>query len=112
MDEQDFRATLSKEELERRAFMIPFKVTDFALLERLNHYSTEFDKTWDELINSALIKFMDDIETIHKYKKLGQPVYVFRQNLEPFYEMLYLLRRFALKNLCQFGLQLARHRLI
>lgn len=68
MDEQDFRATLSKAELERRAFIIPFKVTDFSLLERLNHYSTEFDKTWDELINAALIKLMDDIEAVHKLR--------------------------------------------
>ena len=68
MDEQDFRASLSKEELERRAFIIPFKVSDFTLLERLNRYSTEFEKTWDELINAALIKFMDDIETVHSLR--------------------------------------------
>ena len=68
MDEQDFRASLSREELERRAFLIPFKVSDFALLERLNHYSTEFGKTWDELINAALIKFMDDIEVVHSLR--------------------------------------------
>lgn len=68
MDEQDFRASLSKEELERRAYIIPFKVTDFSLLERLNRYSTEFEKTWDELINTALKKFMDDIETVHSLR--------------------------------------------
>ncbi|MCL2083521.1 MAG: hypothetical protein FWH04_09870 [Oscillospiraceae bacterium] len=68
MDEQDFRASLSQEELERRAFIIPFKVCDFTLLERLNHYSTEFEKTWDELINAALVKFMDDIETVHRLR--------------------------------------------
>ncbi len=68
MDKQDFRATLSKAELEQRAFLISFKVTDFSLLERLNHYSTEFDRTWDELINAALIKFMDDIEAVHRLR--------------------------------------------
>ena len=68
MDEQDFRKTLTKEELERRAFIIPFKVCDFALLERLNHYSTEFEKTWDELINAALVKFMADIEAVHSLR--------------------------------------------
>lgn len=68
MDEQDFRASLSKEELERRAYIIPFKVTDFSLLERLNRYSTEFEKTWDELINTALKKFIDDIETVHSLR--------------------------------------------
>ena len=68
MDEQDFRVSLSREELERRAFIIPFKVTDFALLERLNRHSTDFEKTWDELINAALIKFMDDIEVVHKLR--------------------------------------------
>lgn len=59
---------LSKEALERRALIIPFKVTDFALLERLNRYSTDFEKTWDELINAALIKFMDDIEIVHNLR--------------------------------------------
>jgi len=69
MDEQDFRRSLSKEELEQRAFIIPFKVTDFDLLERLNHYSSEFEKTWDELINVAIIKLMDDIEAIHNLRR-------------------------------------------
>ena len=59
MDEQDFRASLSKDELERRALIVPFKVYDFSLLERLNRYCTELDKTWDELINTALIQLMD-----------------------------------------------------
>ena len=68
MDEQDFRGTLTPEELERRAFIIPFKVYDFAVLERLNRYSTEYEKTWDELINRALVKFMDDIEAVHSLR--------------------------------------------
>jgi hypothetical protein len=68
MDEQDFRKTLSKEELEQRAFIIPFKVYDFATLERLNHYSTEFEKPWDELINTALVKFIKDIEDVHNLR--------------------------------------------
>ena len=68
MDELDFRKTLSREELERRAFIIPVKVYDFATLERLDHYSTEFEKTWDELINAALMKFMDDIEAVRNLR--------------------------------------------
>jgi hypothetical protein len=68
MDEQDFRKTLSKEELEQRAFIIPFKVYDFATLEKLNHYSTEYEKTWDELINVALEKFIKDIEAVHSLR--------------------------------------------
>ena len=65
MDENDFRASLTKEELEKRAFIIPFKAYDFTILERLNRYSTEFEKTWDDLINAALEKFIDDIETVN-----------------------------------------------
>lgn len=68
MDEHDFRASLSKEELERRAFIVPFKVCDFAMLERLNHYSTELEKTFDELINAAIVKFLQDIEYIHNLR--------------------------------------------
>jgi len=68
MDEQDFRATLSKEELEQRAFIIPFKVYDFATLERLNHYSTELERSWDELINAAIVKFLKDIEHVHSLR--------------------------------------------
>ena len=68
MDEQDFRKSLSKEELEQRAFIIPFKVYDFSTLERLNLYSTAFGKTWDEIINVAITKFMNDIETVHKLR--------------------------------------------
>ena len=68
VDEQDFRSSLSKDELEQRAFIIPFKVLDFAILERLNHYSTEFQKPWDELINTAIIQFLKDIECIHNLR--------------------------------------------
>ena len=68
MDEQDFRASLTKEELEQRAFIIPFKVYDFTTLERLNRYSTEFERTWDDLINGAIIKFMDDIEAVRNLR--------------------------------------------
>ena len=64
MDEQEFRATLSKEELEKRAFIIPFKVYSFTTLERLNRHSAELGKSWDILINAALEKFMDDIDMV------------------------------------------------
>ena len=68
MDEQEFRATLTKEELEKRAFIIPFKVHDFATIERLNRYSVEFGKTWDILINAALERFMDDIDMVQELR--------------------------------------------
>ena len=64
MYEQDFRKTLTREELEQRAFIIPFKVYDFAVLEQLNTCSMEFEKTWDDLINTAIVKLLDDIATI------------------------------------------------
>ena len=68
MNEQDFRAQLTKAELEARAFIIPFKVTDFELLERLNRYSEELDRTFDELINLSIQRLLDDIETVHNLK--------------------------------------------
>ena len=68
MYEQDFRKTLTQAELEARGFIVPFKVYDFAVLEQINKYSMEFEKTWDELINAALVKFMDDIETINRLR--------------------------------------------
>ena len=68
MFEQDFRKTLTREELEQRAFIIPFKVYDFAVLERLNTYSMEFEKTWDDLINAAIVKLLDDIAIIKRLR--------------------------------------------
>ena len=68
MFERDFRNTLSLEELEQRGLIVPFKILDFEILERLNRHSMEFEKTWDELINAALVKFMDDIEAVHKLR--------------------------------------------
>jgi hypothetical protein len=69
MDEKDFRATLTKEELEKRAFIVPFKVVDFELLERLNHYSNELERTFDELINVAVKKLLDDIRLVHSLRR-------------------------------------------
>ena len=68
MDEQDFRTTLTKEELEQRAFIVPFKITDFSVLEQLNRYSTELEKTWDELINAAITKLLNDIAYVHNLR--------------------------------------------
>lgn len=65
MDEKDFRATLSREELELRAFIIPFKLYDLTVLERLNHYSATLEKTFDELINAAIVKLLNDIAYVH-----------------------------------------------
>ena len=69
MYEQDFRKTLTPEELEQRAFVVPLKVFDFSTLERLDRYSMEYEKTWDELVNAAILKFMDDIETVKRLRK-------------------------------------------
>ena len=68
LDEKDFRATLTKEELEQRAFIVPFKVLDFELLERLNHYSNEFERPFDYLINIAIRKLLDDIRIVHNLR--------------------------------------------
>jgi hypothetical protein len=64
MDEMEFRATLTPEELERRAFIVPFKVYDPAVLERLYRASQEYAKTYDELINAAIVSFLDNVDTV------------------------------------------------
>ena len=69
MDEKEFRATLTPEELEKRALIIPFKLTDIDLLEKLNQYSAEFSKTYDELINIALVRLFNDIDTITRLRQ-------------------------------------------
>ena len=68
MYEQDYRKKLSQEELELKGLIVPFKVLDYAILQRLDKYSMEFEKTWDELINTAIIKLLDDIETIKRLR--------------------------------------------
>jgi hypothetical protein len=64
MDEKEFRATLTPEELAKRDFIIPFRFADLDTWEKLNQYSSELSKTYDELINTALIRFFEDIEAI------------------------------------------------
>ena len=68
MDEKEFRETITAEELEQRAIVIPFKLTDIDLLEKLNQYSAEFSKTYDELISTALGRLFDDIEAISRLR--------------------------------------------
>jgi hypothetical protein len=68
MDEGEFRATLSKEELEARAFIVPFKVLDVEVWERLNRYSTELSKPYDFIVNTALTRFFDDIDAISRLR--------------------------------------------
>ena len=72
MDERDFRATLSKEELEKRAFIVPLKVYDPAVFERLEHYSTTLNITYDELINAAIVKLVSDMIFIHNLRDDGK----------------------------------------
>jgi hypothetical protein len=69
MYEQDYRKTLSREELEARGLIVPFKVLDFSILERLDKCSIEFEKTWDTLINTAIVKLLDDIELVKRLRK-------------------------------------------
>ena len=69
MDEKEFRATLTPEELEKRALIIPFKLTDIDLLEKLNQYSAEFSKTYDDLVNIALVQLFGDIEAISRLRQ-------------------------------------------
>ena len=68
MDEREFRRTLSEDDLEKRAYIIPLTVYDFATLEPLNRYSEELEVTWDALINAAIEKLAVDIESICKLR--------------------------------------------
>jgi hypothetical protein len=69
MDENEFRATLNKEEIEKRSLLIPFKLTDIRLLEKLNQYSTELSKPYDYLVNTALVRLFDDIELVNRLRR-------------------------------------------
>jgi hypothetical protein len=69
MNEKEFRATLTKEELEKRSLIIPFKLTDITLLEKLNQYSAELAKPYDYLVNTALTRLFDDIEIINRLRR-------------------------------------------
>ena len=69
MDEGEFRATLSKEELAQRAFILPFKVVDVEVWEQLNKYSAELSKPYDFLINTALKRLFDDIEIVNRLRR-------------------------------------------
>ena len=66
MDEIEYRATLTPEELEKRALLLPFKIVDIEAFRKLTDYSEEFSKTYDELINLALARLFNDIEVIAK----------------------------------------------
>ena len=69
MYEKDFRKTLTEEELEARGFIVSFKVLDFGVLRRLDECSMEYEKTWDELINTAIVKLLDDVEAVKRLRK-------------------------------------------
>jgi helix-turn-helix protein len=64
VDEKEFRATLTKSELEKRALLLPFKITNIEMFEQLTKHSNELSKTYDELINLALTRLFNDIEVI------------------------------------------------
>jgi len=62
LDERNTKTSQAKEELKQRTAVQPPHIIDFHLLERLNRYSAEFQRPLEELLNTALLKFMDDIE--------------------------------------------------
>jgi hypothetical protein len=64
MQEADYRKTLSRKELEARAFIVPFRVSDFELLQELYRYSDELDRTFDELINCAIKELIRTIKLV------------------------------------------------
>ena len=68
MDEKEFRETLTLDELKQRAFIIPFRVIDLEVWEKLNQYSAEFSKTYDSLINTALTRLFNDIDAITRLR--------------------------------------------
>jgi hypothetical protein len=68
VDEKEYRATLTKEELSQRSFIIPFKVVDLEIWEKLNQHSAELAKTYDQLINTALVRFFEDIELVNRLR--------------------------------------------
>lgn len=51
---------------------IAVKIYDFDTLESLNQVSEELGKTWDEVINYALEKFLKDIYTVREIKRVDR----------------------------------------
>lgn len=51
---------------------ITVKVYDFDTLESLNKVSGELEKTWDEVINYALEKFLKEVYTVREIKKVDR----------------------------------------
>ena len=64
MWEQDFRATLTPEELEKRGLILPFKIYDITIFEKICKYSDEWEQTFDVIINTALKRLLRDVEEI------------------------------------------------
>jgi hypothetical protein len=48
---------------------IAVKIYDFDTLESLNQVSEELEKTWDEVINYALEKFLKEIYSMREIKR-------------------------------------------
>lgn len=51
---------------------IAVKVYDFDTLESLHQVSGELEKTWDEVINYALEKFLKEIYTVREIKRVDR----------------------------------------
>ena len=47
---------------------ITVTIGDFTLLERLNIISQEYNKDWEILINTAIRRFVDDVEEIRELR--------------------------------------------
>jgi hypothetical protein len=69
LDEREFRKVLSKEELEERAIIVPVKITDIKILEKLLILAEEMDKSFDEIAKIALEKLFYDINVVHSLRK-------------------------------------------
>jgi len=65
VDEKEFKAFFNQKDLDQKSLTISFEICDFNVLQRLDHYSTTLDKTWEELINAAIIKLIGDISYVH-----------------------------------------------
>ena len=51
---------------------IAVKIYDFDTLESLNQISEELEKTWDEVINYALEKFIKEVYTVKELKRVDR----------------------------------------
>ena len=51
---------------------ISIKINDFDMLETLNQVADEMGKSWDEVINFAVSKFLKDVKMIDELRRMGR----------------------------------------